>query len=190
MINTIPPGEPAPDLDTAAASAVLERQMPGAMAVMEPDAPGMHTTDSIDYVLVVAGEVTLELDDGEGTVLRAGDAVVQNGTRHAWRNHGTEPCTIVGAASLVTPCSAGLAANDQSADQGVGVRRPVEGCRSCAFGRRGRGRPEVSGISSTERSKTWISKTATDGRGRNLRARRPAVRRGRYQGGGGGRWRW
>ncbi|WP_218163918.1 hypothetical protein [Actinomadura madurae] len=38
---------PPPDLDTAAASAVLERQMPGAMAVMEPDAPGMHTTDSI-----------------------------------------------------------------------------------------------------------------------------------------------
>lgn len=100
MINTIPPGElvPPPDLDEAAALGELERQMPGAMAAMEPDAPGMHTTDSIDYVLVVAGEVTLELDDGERTVLRAGDAVVQNGTRHAWRNHGTESCTIVGVA--------------------------------------------------------------------------------------------
>jgi mannose-6-phosphate isomerase-like protein (cupin superfamily) len=100
MINTIPPGEliPPPDLDTAAAMAELERQMPGAMAAMDPDAPGMHTTDSIDYVLVVSGEVTLELDEGERTVLRAGDVVVQNGTRHAWRNHGTEPCTIVGVA--------------------------------------------------------------------------------------------
>jgi quercetin dioxygenase-like cupin family protein len=48
--------------------------------------------------MVVSGEVTLELDDGEQTVLRAGDVVVQNGTRHAWRNHGTEPCTIVGVA--------------------------------------------------------------------------------------------
>jgi mannose-6-phosphate isomerase-like protein (cupin superfamily) len=100
MINTIPPGElvPPPDLDEAAALAELERLMPGAMAAMEPAAPGMHTTDSIDYVLVVTGEVTLELDDGEQTVLRAGDVVVQNGTRHAWRNHGTGPCTIVGVA--------------------------------------------------------------------------------------------
>jgi mannose-6-phosphate isomerase-like protein (cupin superfamily) len=100
MINAIPPGEliPAPGLDVAAALAELERQMPGAMAQNEPDAPGMHTTDSMDYVLVVSGEVTLELDDGERTVLRAGDAVVQNGTRHAWRNHGTEMCTIVGVA--------------------------------------------------------------------------------------------
>jgi mannose-6-phosphate isomerase-like protein (cupin superfamily) len=100
MINTIPPGElvPPPDLDEAAALAELERQMPGAMAAMEPEALGMHTTDSIDYVMVVSGEVTLELDDGEQTVLRAGDAVIQNGTRHAWRNHGTESCTIVGVA--------------------------------------------------------------------------------------------
>jgi mannose-6-phosphate isomerase-like protein (cupin superfamily) len=100
MINTIAPGElvPPPDLDVAAALADLERLAPGAMAAMESDAPGMHTTDSIDYVLVVSGEVTLELDDGERTVLRAGDVVVQNGTRHAWRNHGTVSCTIVGVA--------------------------------------------------------------------------------------------
>jgi mannose-6-phosphate isomerase-like protein (cupin superfamily) len=100
MINTIAPGElvPPPDLDEAAALAELERLMPGAMAAMEPDTPGMHTTDSIDYVLVVSGEVTLDLDDGEQAMLRAGDVVVQNGTRHAWRNHGTEPCTIVGVA--------------------------------------------------------------------------------------------
>jgi mannose-6-phosphate isomerase-like protein (cupin superfamily) len=100
MINMIPPGELAPpaDLDMAAALDELERQMPGAMARMEPDTPGMHTTDSIDYVLVVAGEVTLELDDGEQTVVRAGDVIIQNGTRHAWRNQGTETCTIVGVA--------------------------------------------------------------------------------------------
>jgi quercetin dioxygenase-like cupin family protein len=100
MVNTIPPGEPAApaDLDPAAAVEALERQMPGAMAAMEPGGNGMHTTDSLDYVMVVAGEVTLELDDDERTVLRAGDVVVQNGTRHAWRNHGTEPCVIVGVA--------------------------------------------------------------------------------------------
>lgn len=57
-----------------------------------------YTTDSIDYVVVVSGEVTLEFDDGEQTVVRADDVVIQNGTRHAWRNHGTESCTIVGVA--------------------------------------------------------------------------------------------
>ncbi|MGI5126802.1 cupin domain-containing protein [Pseudonocardia sp. CA-107938] len=100
MINRIPPGElvPAPGVDVAAALAELDQLMPGAMACNDPDEPGMHTTDSLDYVLVVSGEITLELDDGESTVLRAGDVVVQNGTRHGWRNHGTEPCTIVGVA--------------------------------------------------------------------------------------------
>ncbi|WP_232665466.1 cupin domain-containing protein [Pseudonocardia sp. TRM90224] len=100
MVNLIPPGEPSPpaDVDVPAALAELDLRMPGAMAHMEPDTPGMRTTDSLDYVVVVSGEVTLELDDGERTVLRAGDVVVQNGTRHAWRNHGTEPCMIVGVA--------------------------------------------------------------------------------------------
>jgi quercetin dioxygenase-like cupin family protein len=100
MVNVIAPGELVvpPDLDTAAALSELERQMPGAMARMEPGASGMHTTDSIDYVLVASGQITLELDDGARTVLRTGDVVVQNGTRHTWRNHGTEPCTIFGVA--------------------------------------------------------------------------------------------
>lgn len=100
MINLIAPGDlvPPPGLDQAAAMAELERLMPGAMAAMEPDTPWMHTTDTIDYILVVSGEVTLELDAGDQAVLRAGDVVVQNGTRHGWRNHGTEPCTIVGVA--------------------------------------------------------------------------------------------
>ena len=100
MVNTIPPGElvlPA-DLDMAAALRELERQMPGAAAAMEPETPGMHTTDTIDYVIVVSGEVTLDMDDGEQVALRSGDVVVQNGTRHAWRNHGTEPAVIVGVA--------------------------------------------------------------------------------------------
>ena len=44
---------------------------------------------------VQAGEVWLELDEGTMVHLRAGDTVVQNGTRHAWRNRGSEPCQIV-----------------------------------------------------------------------------------------------
>ena len=49
-------------------------------------APGMHTTDTIDYGVVVRGEMTLELDDGKIMSLRQGDCIVQNGTRHRWRD--------------------------------------------------------------------------------------------------------
>jgi len=43
---------------------------------------------------VLSGEVWLELDDGAEVHLRPGDCVIQNGTRHAWRNRSTEPCVI------------------------------------------------------------------------------------------------
>ncbi len=68
---------------------------PGKHIYPEPDNPGMHTTDTIDYEYVISGEVWLELDDGEEILLKAGDTVVQNGTRHAWRNKSSEPCQIV-----------------------------------------------------------------------------------------------
>lgn len=55
--------------------------------------PGMHRTDSIDYVLVLAGECRMLLDRGEVT-LRQGDCIVQRATSHAWVNHGRDPCVI------------------------------------------------------------------------------------------------
>lgn len=54
----------------------------------------MHTTDSIDYGVVISGEVYLELDDGVEVLLKPEDCVVQNGTRHAWRNRGSVPCLM------------------------------------------------------------------------------------------------
>jgi quercetin dioxygenase-like cupin family protein len=48
----------------------------------------MHTTDTIDFEVVLSGEVTLELDDGVKKVLRSGDTMVQNGTRHRWGEPG------------------------------------------------------------------------------------------------------
>ena len=74
--------------DLEAALAEFEAAMPGLAGHMEPDAPGMHTTSTIDFEVVLDGEVWLELDDGVEVHLRQGDTVVQNGTRHAWRNHG------------------------------------------------------------------------------------------------------
>ncbi len=56
--------------------------------------PRMHRTDSIDYAVVMSGEIDMELDDGVTVHLRQGDVLVQRGTVHNWANRGTEPCTI------------------------------------------------------------------------------------------------
>jgi len=82
------------DLDLEAALGEFDEKLPGLVGVMEPDHPGMHTTDTVDLDLVVSGEVWLELDDGEEVHLRPGDSVVQNGTRHAWHNRTSEPAVI------------------------------------------------------------------------------------------------
>jgi hypothetical protein len=55
--------------------------------------PGMHKTSTLDYVMVVRGEITLLLDEGEAT-LKAGDLVVQRGTNHDWVVRGGEPAVI------------------------------------------------------------------------------------------------
>jgi len=72
----------------------LSDKLPGMGDHFERGAPGMHTTDTIDYGVVVRGEMTLELDDGKIMHLRQGDCVVQNGTRHRWRNPLPEPCLM------------------------------------------------------------------------------------------------
>ena len=56
-------------------------------------APRNHRTDSIDYAVVISGEIDMELDDSV-VHLKAGDVVVQRGTIHNWANRGTVPCTI------------------------------------------------------------------------------------------------
>jgi uncharacterized cupin superfamily protein len=55
----------------------------------------MHRTDTIDVVTILAGRCILELDSGARVELAAGDCVVQNGTRHAWRVPFAEPCTVL-----------------------------------------------------------------------------------------------
>jgi hypothetical protein len=82
------------DFDLGAAITELGERLPGMLEVLEPDHPGMHTTDTVDYVIVLSGATWLELDNGERHLVRAGDVVVQNGTRHAWHNAGEEPCVM------------------------------------------------------------------------------------------------
>ena len=52
-----------------------------------------HVTDSIDYAVVISGEIYMQLDEGE-VLLKAGDVLVQRATIHNWVNRGTEPCVI------------------------------------------------------------------------------------------------
>ena len=55
--------------------------------------PWMHKTDTIDYVILLKGEVTLVLD-GDERDLKPLDVVIQRGTNHAWVNHGKEPALL------------------------------------------------------------------------------------------------
>jgi hypothetical protein len=52
------------------------------------DAAGYHASESADIIIMISGCIWLELDDGLEVELRAGDVLVQNGTRHRWHNHG------------------------------------------------------------------------------------------------------
>ena len=55
--------------------------------------PGMHRTKTLDYAIIVSGEIYAVLDEGE-VLLRAGDVLVQQGTNHAWSNRSDQPCRI------------------------------------------------------------------------------------------------
>lgn len=82
-------------IDPAAAGAEYATHLPGLAEAFEPDGSGMHRTNTVDYDIVVSGELWLELDDGQMRQLKAGDVVIQNGTRHAWRNRSNQPATLV-----------------------------------------------------------------------------------------------
>lgn len=87
----IPP-EATSRIDTSAAFAELgSTKLPTA----EDSArhPSMHATDSIDYLVVISGEMYMIMEEGE-VLLQPGDCIVQRGTKHAWSNRGTEPCVM------------------------------------------------------------------------------------------------
>jgi mannose-6-phosphate isomerase-like protein (cupin superfamily) len=107
---TIPPDIGAEDqalFNAEEAVADLEAKLPGLVAYMDPTDPGMHATDTIDFEVVLEGTVVLELDDGAEMTLHAGDTVVQNGTRHRWKNPGSTPAKmalfICGASHATVP---------------------------------------------------------------------------------------
>ena len=69
-------------------------------------APRNHRTDSIDYAVVISGEIDMELD-GQTVSLKAGDTVVQRGTVHNWANRGKEPALVAFVLVHAKPVTAG-----------------------------------------------------------------------------------
>ena len=96
-----PPEKLAVAFDRGAAFAAM-----GADHALDPDGsrhPGMHKTATVDYAIVIAGEIYALMDEGE-TLMTAGDCLVQRGTNHAWSNRSDAPCLvafILVSASLV-----------------------------------------------------------------------------------------
>jgi mannose-6-phosphate isomerase-like protein (cupin superfamily) len=94
---TFPPGsvfaDPSFDGEAARSEALI--RLRGLADHFEKEDPAMHKTNTVDYAVVYEGEIWLELDDAKTIHLKRGDVVVQNGTRHAWRNKGTTPVTML-----------------------------------------------------------------------------------------------
>jgi oxalate decarboxylase/phosphoglucose isomerase-like protein (cupin superfamily) len=55
---------------------------------------GLHRTDTVDYVICIAGEIDMFLDETNFVHLEAGDVLIQRGTDHSWVNRGTVPCRL------------------------------------------------------------------------------------------------
>jgi quercetin dioxygenase-like cupin family protein len=86
-----PPDAAAGGFDRQAAFRAM-----GAGHAMDPSGsrhPGMHKTATVDYAIVLSGEIYAVMDEGE-TLLRAGDCLVQRGTNHAWSNRSAAPCLV------------------------------------------------------------------------------------------------
>lgn len=84
-----------PTFDPEKADAEMAKNSPRLAARMNPAEPGMHSTPTVDYSIVLDGPIWLEVDDGETIELATGDIVIQTGTRHAWRNHRDVPASML-----------------------------------------------------------------------------------------------
>jgi quercetin dioxygenase-like cupin family protein len=126
-----PPDQAPGGFDRRAAFAAM-----GARHAMDPDAsrhPGMHRTDSVDFAIVLSGEIWALMDEGE-TLMRAGDTLVQRGTNHAWSNRSGAPCLVafilvsarpVGGKTGGTPVKRAAARAGRDSPSGRRSRKPT-----------------------------------------------------------------
>lgn len=67
--------------------------------------PAMHRTSTLDYIVIISGEIYAVMEEGE-VLLRPGDVLVQRGTNHAWSNRGDQICVMAAVLNSATPFSA------------------------------------------------------------------------------------
>jgi quercetin dioxygenase-like cupin family protein len=99
MVMQIPPESNLDSLspeERAKATVPVARLFPQGMEIDTSKSPKMHATDTMDYVVLLSGEITLLVDDGEVT-LKPFDIVIQRGVNHGWVNRGTETAILVAA---------------------------------------------------------------------------------------------
>lgn len=84
----------SPGFDPDRANEEFATYAPDIAEASDPAVPGMHRTQSVDYGVVLEGEIWLELDDGAQTRLTRGDTIVQLAGRHAWRNKTDATATV------------------------------------------------------------------------------------------------
>jgi mannose-6-phosphate isomerase-like protein (cupin superfamily) len=94
-VIVLPPESAFKEIDGEAFRAEMRERAPlmSQTGEHDPSRPGFHRTDTIDFVVIVSGELFLELEEGEVRV-GPGDCVVQRGAWHAWHNRGSEPCVM------------------------------------------------------------------------------------------------
>ena len=93
QINPTPEGVPMEIMQEIAADA-FEKIGAAHHRIDTSKHPAMHKTDTIDYIILLEGDVTLILDEEE-VRLKPHDVVVQRGTNHAWVNNGDEPALLI-----------------------------------------------------------------------------------------------
>jgi len=96
-------------------------------------APRVHRTDSIDYAVVISGEIDMELEKGTEVHLKVGDVLVQRGTVHRWINRGKAPCVMAFALIDAKSAVAGArcsARSDELSGRGKDSKLPARGAAS------------------------------------------------------------
>lgn len=93
-IIDIPPESSDPEETRRRIQATFGNVFPDAhRAEQKAEHPGMHKTDSIDYALILEGEVYAVFENGEA-IMRPGDVLIQRGTRHSWANRSDSICRL------------------------------------------------------------------------------------------------
>jgi hypothetical protein len=94
FVLTLDPADPDAPAPTPEQLAEFAELFPGLLDAWDDDGSGMETTDTVDFGIVLSGSIVLRLDGDVERTLRAGDAFVQHGTHHGWRNPGPGPATL------------------------------------------------------------------------------------------------